>query len=115
MPSIAADPRSWIAQRLVLELLRRKADRRSVAKQPLAVHRYEMRHWAAEPHVAVKPHATFHRVDHTLAPGRELPIVELSHQAKPTGRPETLGWSPELGLRRFRGRMRTSAAMPTDA
>jgi hypothetical protein len=75
MPSVAAEPRARVLERLELQAGFWEAYRASIIEQALAVGRHEVRHFAPLPHVAVEPETTIHRVNHPITTLRELDVV----------------------------------------
>lgn len=77
MPSLAAFTAARILEGMVLQAFRGNADPASPREQPLAVRRHQVRHGSTEPHVAMQPEPSVHRVNHAITPPRELdPLVE---------------------------------------
>lgn len=72
MPCVTALARSRILERLELQVVGREAGVRCVGEQLVLVCGHQMRHRAPLPDVTVQPQSTVHRVDHPIAPAREL-------------------------------------------
>ena len=72
MPCVAAFAGAWVLEGFVLESPLGEPNVGSVGEELLLVRRDEMRHRAPLPEMTVQPQATVHRVQHSLAPVREL-------------------------------------------
>ena len=76
MPRIAALAGARILERLELKSAFRQANGTAISKKAPPVCRHEVRHLLPLPHVAVKPEATIHRVNHSVATLRKLQVLD---------------------------------------
>jgi hypothetical protein len=72
VPRFAPVSGARVFEGLVLQARSRQSDAGSVLEQACPIRRYEMRHRATVPNVAVQPEATVHGVNHSLAPFDEF-------------------------------------------
>ena len=81
MPRIASNTIARVLERLVLEAGDRKTHGATIFDQTLAVGGHEVGHGLAPPDVAMEPQTASHRVNHPLAPERELAIRTIIGRA----------------------------------
>jgi hypothetical protein len=81
MPRITSSSSARVLERLVLEAGDWKTHRAAIFDETLAVGRNEVGHCTASPDVAMEPQTATHRVDHPLAPERELTIRTIVERA----------------------------------
>ncbi len=81
MPRITSNTTARVLERLVLEAGNWKAYGAAIFDQTLAIGGHEVGHCSALPDVAMEPQAAVHRVNHPLAPKRELTIGTIVERA----------------------------------
>lgn len=72
VPCLASGFRARVLQWLALQIIDRKAHREAVTDQAIAVRGYQVCHQVASPAVSMQPQATFHCMNHPIAPPIEL-------------------------------------------
>ncbi|HKS07611.1 MAG TPA: hypothetical protein VJR92_15010 [Gemmatimonadaceae bacterium] len=72
MPRIASLARKWILERLELQARFGKSNATPILEQQFTIAGDQVRHRSAVPDVSMHPQTAGHRVDHAIAPPREL-------------------------------------------